>query len=903
MKLPARVRRLFRLRLTRQHLEREIDDEFADHVERRAEALMHDGMPRDDAYAEARRRFGDVGAMRDECVEEDRRMMRRATAAVWLDHLRGDLRFAIRALIRARAYAIIALITLSVGIGSVTAIVSAVYGYVLRPLPYENVERMLIIEERRPTGGYWSQSVSLDAARQILTDARSFERVTIYDRVFSRQTIGDPDAQWETLRIDSSFVPLFSLRAQRGRVMTADEIRDRAPVAMISDQLWRTTFGGEPSVVGQTIRLDDDLVTIVGVMPERFRFPLRTDVWRPAQQLDSADQSVTLLALMTPGVTREAVASEMAVISARLAQLDARLFAKVSLAVVDIVHRQGGAMASLMILFVGASVFVLLIACSNVANLFLVRAAERRGEMAVRSSLGAGRARLILQSLLEAMVLSSLAGLLGTALSRVIIKVALSFVPTIGLPSWMSFDIDGRIVAMTIGIVALVTFAVGLAPAREATRFDLVRALKAGGDGGVVNSRVARSARQTIVLQLVLSVVLFVGGALLVQTYRHLASIDVGYPAEQIVEVQAMYASAQFPGDSAQLRLVTAIAERLRQTAGVQSASVRGFANQQLLSRSGGAITTTRGRQAQTRADTRLFIDGDTTRNRRIDGMRDVRFFAIDDEYFRTLELRILNGRGFAADDRPGSVTGAVVSRRFAEGIWRRDNPIGRKLQLGPSGSPVMVVGVVEDVRDMIGGGRGVTAEPRADVYLSIRQVSAFQVAAIARGTNDIPGLQRAARAIVRGVDETASVRIETMAANIDTQRMATRWFGSLIGGFAVCGLLLSIIGIYGVVAYGITQRNRELGIRIALGGTVQDVLRLVMSDAVKFVSVGLLIGLVLALATTRLLRIVLFGVSPTDPVTFAIACVLFGGIALLACYIPARRVTRIDPLVALRSD
>jgi putative ABC transport system permease protein len=215
----------------------------------------------------------------------------------------------------------------------------------------------------------------------------------------------------------------------------------------------------------------------------------------------------------------------------------------------------------------------------------------------------------------------------------------------------------------------------------------------------------------------------------------------------------------------------------------------------------------------------------------------------------------------------------------------------------------VVVVGVVDNVRDMLGGKDGVSANPRTDVYFSVRQVPAFQIAALARGTTDIAGLQRATQTIARRVGPDVSTRVTTMADNVDTQRMVTRWFGSLIGGFAICGLLLSIIGIYGVVAYGVAQRSRELGIRIALGGTSQDVLRLVMNGALKFVGVGLVIGLALALATTRLMRIVLFGVSPTDPMTFGAACVLFGGVALLACYVPARRVTRIDPLKALRTE
>lgn len=895
------IRKLLRIRFTRAHLEREVDEEVSDHIARRADVLMREGLSRDDAYAEATRRFGDLARVKQACLVEDQGALRRNGLVTQLDHLRGDVRHALRSFKRAPGFAAVALVTLAVGIGSVTAIFSAIYGYAYRPLPYKDSDRMIAIEERRPTDGFYRQSVSLDAARAIIDGGRSFDRVTIYDRTSSRVSLGDDLVDWETLRIDTSFAAMFVVQAQLGRVLTADEIEAKAPVAMISDVVWRSSFGADTSIVGRRLRMGDDLVTVVGVMPPGFRFPMRTDVWRPARSLDSADTDVTMIAKMRRGVTREAVATELRVISRRLSQIDPVRFDRIGFVVVDMLDRNIGGAMRILALFIGAAVFVLLIACTNVANLLLVRSAERRGEMAVRASLGAGRARLVTQTLTEAIVLSLAAGAVGTLLSKLLLRLAMTFVPTAGLPSWMTFELDARILLFTFGIVSMVTLVVGLTPAREGTRFDLVRALKTGGDAGAVRTNVARSARRAIVVQLALSVTLFVGGALLVQSYRKLSVIDLGYPAHEIASVNIFFPVEMHGSAADRHAYAVEYLRRVSAVPGVRFAAIRGYANTETFARSAPSATSTTGRPIL--VSQRLIADGDTTRNLRTLGVVYRRDFTVTDDYFKMLGLRIQRGRSFAPDDIAGSPLVAVVSQQFAETVWPASSPIGRELQFGTLGSRIQVVGVVDNVRDIQGGRDGVTAQPRYDVYFSTRQVPSYQETVLARGPTDLTGLQIASQRIAREIDPRISVRTNTMAEGIESQQMVTRVFGTLIGGFAVCGLVLSIIGIYGVVAYGINQRTRELGIRIALGGTSRDVLQLIMSGALRFVSVGLVIGLALALATTQLLRVVLLGVSPTDPVTYLVSCVLFGAVALLACYLPARRVTRIDPLLALRSE
>ena len=340
---------------------------------------------------------------------------------------------------------------------------------------------------------------------------------------------------------------MFGLRAQVGRIMTADEIASNAPVIVISDVLWRTSFGGDSSIVGRAARFGDEWLTVVGVMPEGFRYPNQTNVWRPLRLVDSTETSVTLLGRLARRVSRREAANDMAFIAQRMSRDDPTANSGLTLSVADMLDRGLDGAASLTVVFVGAAVLVLLIACSNVANLMLVRTAERRGEMAVRSAIGAGRARLMTQSLAEPAVLAICAGVVGTLLSFALIKILLRVVPTAGLPSWLTFGIDGGMLLIVLGLVTIVVLGVGLTPAREGTRFDLVRALKVGGDNGVANSGVAKSARRGIVVQLALSVVLFTGASLLVQTYRHLSSVDVGYPAEEIVDLHPFFDAAAVP--------------------------------------------------------------------------------------------------------------------------------------------------------------------------------------------------------------------------------------------------------------------------------------------------------------------------------------------------------------------
>ena len=820
-----------------------------------------------------------------------------------LSHVAADLRFAIRSLRRAPGFVLVAVATLSIGIASVTALFSMVYAYAFRPLPYKDADRIAALGERRPKGYQGARTISLAAARAVVTGARSYERTSMFDEHYSRGKIGEQTVDLRALLIDSSFASLFGIRAQLGRTLTADEIAGNAPSVVISEQLWRTRFGAEPSAVGRTMRVSDEMVTIVGVMPVGFRYPERTDLWRPLHIVDSADASVSLLTKRRRDVSEQSARAELSGIAGRLAQSDSQLFAGVSIVPAEMVDRHVGAGLPIAGLFVGAAVLVLLIACANVANLLLVRAAERRGEMAVRASLGASRRRLLMQSLTESMLIAATAGVIGTLLSIVLIRVGLSIIPTAGFPSWLSFGIDSRILTFTVAIATLVTLAVGVTPAREGTRFDLVRALKLGGDGGSAKSGVAKRARTGIIIQLALSVMLFVGASLFLQSYRKLAVVDVGYPADKIVRLNLYFDPDRFPDHVPRQRFASEVRAQIAALSSVRHAAIRGGLDASTLSEPLLVASTARNSRTNERPDRRLFIDGDTTAAFRGGSAGSPSFFGVSTDYFQALGLRALRGRTLTTDDGQASAKVVVLSHELADKLWPHQDPIGRTIQFGARGIRVTVIGVVEDVRDVQGGRAGISASPRPYGYLSTDQVSVWNPEVLVTGDNGIPALQAAARLVARRMDPTVTTVAETMAKEAETERWVVSIFGGLMAGFAVAGLVLSMIGIYGVVAYGITQRTREIGIRLALGGTSNDVLRLVMRQSARFVGVGLLAGIPLSLGAGRLLRVLLFGVSTADPLTYGAVCVVFGGVAMLACYLPARRVTGIEPLLALRSE
>lgn len=898
---PAGIRRLFRIpRFGRGQIEREIDDELEFHIAERAKRLRDDGMPADEALSEARRRFGDRDAIRGACIDIDQQDVRQERVMDFIDNTVADLKFALRSFRRAPGFTIVATTTLTLGIALVSAIFSYYDAVYLAPLPYHDADRIRAIGERHADGPFLFSAVSRGGVRVLRESTRSFERIATYDVEHPTVLLGKDPQQIAELEVDTAFFPLFAIRPQLGRLPSPEEIAADANVAVISDVLWRARFGADPRVTNRALSLNGQTFRIVGVLPPGFRFPWQTDVIAPLRAVAEPgatwpNGAISVLAKLRRGASPEQARAELAAISRRLALLDPKVNRSASFALRDeMLDRQGYNFLPLPSLFLGAGFFLLLIACANVTNLFYMRAAERRGEMAVRASLGAGHGRLIRQALAEAALLSAAAAILGTWLAVMILKLWLHTIPTQGFPAWFHVALDARTVVFAAGVMALVTITVGLAPAREGARFDLVRALKGASDRTASSKSIARGSRRGLVLQLALSVSLFIAAMLLVRSYGRLLSLDLGYPAASIATVEPLFDQITYKDPGRREQFMEDVLQRGASVPGVRQIAIRG--NYARL-RTDSSDHSTPGR-----FDPRLIPDGDSTRAVSPAGYYDA--YAVSDGYFNVLGTRLRAGRSFDNSDDAGQAPVAVVSARTAALLWPGRAAIGHTVTLGRSGATFTVIGVVDDVRQMRGGSRGLTAEPGVTLYFTTRQAYAWYPEIVARGPGDVIAIRNAIVDIVRAKDPALLLlRETTLAAPIEQNLFALRVFGGVIGAIAASALLLSMIGIYGVVAFGIAQRTREIGIRIALGATSELVTRTMTAETLRLAAVGLAIGVALAVALSRLLKMFLFGVSPLDPLTYALVGAGFVVVAVVASYLPARRVSRVDPLIALRAD
>ena len=824
-----------------------------------------------------------------------------------LESLWQDLKFAARSLLKTPAFTSIVLVTLIAGMASVTAIFSFASAAYLADLPYADAKRIVAIGQTR---GLLVPESSPTAVRLVREHARSFERIAVFQTEYTSLVIGDEARNVSVLPIDTGFVELMQLRASFGRLPTREEIRANAAVAAISHELWRTQFGSDPAVLGKTISVLNRDWQIVGVLPELWDYPGRTQLVVPMAELPSVtpgsledEPDWHIIGKLRNGITREAANAEMQVISTRMPRYPRRVTWETTLTVrEEMLNRRAQNLMPFPTLFVGMGVFVLLIACANVGNLFLARGTERRGDIAVRAALGASRARLVRELLSETIVIGSLAAVLGTIASSLLVKLAWRHLPTDNWPRWFLVTTDYRVLAFAFAALLLVTLAVGLSPALEGTKLDLANALKIGGSSSGSTRQVLRSVSRGLAIQLALAVALFVCSALLVRAYGAVASVDLGYPAEKIAVAAPWFLDQRHPDRPRRIQVLEEIADGLRGVPGVTHAAVAGRFNEL---RTAATPKLTDAEKAQQLNDWRLIPDGDQSRapNLRPQPTQ----LAVSDDYFAMLGLRIREGRGFVPDDKSSSAGVVVVSEALARHFWPKSTALGHTLQHGRRGDVLTIVGVVSDVNRLNFGGPGEgpqTALPELTIYVSTRQAVSGYPALYARGTGDVSALRGLMLSRLRTVDPAFTYFQDTsMASNIERSLFVLRVFGGVIGFFATVALFLSVIGIYGVVAFGVARRVREIGVRIALGGSRRDVLLHVMSGTSRFMLVGLMIGFGLAVMLGRFMTVFLYGISPLDPIAYVSVGILFGVVALGATYFPARKATRVDPLVALRSD
>ena len=884
-KLPPGVRRIFRLPWSRREMRRDLDDEVQFHLQMRIDELRAFGMSEHDAEAEALRRLGDDRELKAYCLRVDERRAVSDRAIGWLRDLGQDLQLAVRQARQRPAFTTLAVLTLAVGIAVVTATFSFVNTALYRALPYPLADRSVAIIA---SPNDWPGNLPPAAVDLLRHDTRSFARVSAFYDVGERFEMANRVEPLTGTAVDTGFFTTLGAHPERGRFPTAAEIAQSAPYAVISHRLWSGELNADPSVVGRALRFGKHLYTVVGVMPPHINYGVggRTDVWLPQPIASDSGRYYFAFAWLKPGVTLRQARAEVSVTSAQTVRSDRSRYRRLNLYVNDeMVVRRMQAQGRALMLFFGVAACVLLIGCANVTTLLLMRATERRREMAVRASLGAGRARLVRQGLTESFLLAVIAAGAGTVLSLACIHLAGAAFPN-GFGTWFRLGVDAHVLLFVIGISAAVVFLVGLTPALDGTRFDISATLKAGGGFGATSARTLHRGQRAIGVQVAVAVALLITATLLGASYRNIATADPGYRPDGVLGVW-LQADSNVNAEGRTLTVALAANSAVRSVARVGQ-----FRQFQDSAAKAGLLDSIYWTDAPMAVSTA--------------GRSGIQMHAVSDGYFSTLGIPLLRGRMFAATDTAGTPLVAVVSERAATAIWGGRGDVGRTFRLGRSGPVITVIGIAGDVHDPTETGVGLSLAGHSDLYFSDGQAVGPRgvVEVLVRPTAG----QGAAIAAVNEKIRTAlpdldAFIIRPYVETVSEAPIILRIFGGVIGTCAAIALALSLVGIYGVVGYSVTQRTREIGIRVALGGTMAQIRRHVMLGSLRVTAVGLVVGVLFALGLARLLRAWMLGVSPTSPTVYLAACVVFAGAAFLAGYVPSRRAARVDPMEALRAE
>ncbi|HEX4961076.1 MAG TPA: ABC transporter permease [Thermoanaerobaculia bacterium] len=881
----ASWRRAFRLHLRKGTVEQDVNDEIAFHLEQAVRELMADGLDPQAAREEAGRRFGDAEAVRRTCREIGRQRQRGRRRTEVFSELWQDAVFALRQLKKTPGFTLVAVLTLALGIGATTAIFSLLHAVVLRPLPFPHAERIVhlwMIEQ--------DEHRSLSAGRFLTyrAEERSFERLAATQNVSFNLT-GDGEPQRIAgSRVSAGYFEVYGARPLLGRaIAAADDSPGRDRVAVLSYRVWHDRCGADPRVIGRDIRLNGQPRTVIGVMPESFAKDSR--VWvplalTPEQAGNYGNSFLRVMGRLRPGVSLAAAQTEAAALAKRLETVDPPSnVGKGSLVQGYVDNLLGGYRKRLLILL-GAVGFVLLIACVNVANLLLARGAARSQEIAIRAALGAGQWRIVRQLLTESLVLSLAGAAIGIGLAWLGVRGMVAIGPA-GVPRLGEARIDGLALAVALALGLAASFFSGLVPALRTARPDLQTLLKEGGRSFGTGAPHDRVRTGLLVAEVALALVLLAGAGLLIRSALRLQEVELGFDPSRVLTARLSLPRSDYPEAGRAIAAIQQVVDEAGHSGGVESAAAIAILP---LSHSDNSST--------------LHIEG----HPRPPGQRiDASVREVSPGYFRTLRIRLLAGRDFTAADRAGAPHVVAVSETMARLAWPGEEPIGKRLawsiddKTGPDWW--QVVAVVGDVRQ-----RDLVADLRPMVYLPMAQSGFWgerdvEMTLAVRTTGDPSTLAGPVRRIVHGVDARLPVfDLVTLDEIRADSTETTRFNMLLLTTLGVIGLLLAAVGIYGVISWFVSQRTQEIGLRMALGATEGRVLSLVAWQAMRPVLVGLAVGLAGAAASTHALAGLLFGVTATDPATFAGVVLVLGGAALLASYLPARRAARVEPTRAL---
>jgi putative ABC transport system permease protein len=808
-----------------------------------------------------------------------------------------DVRYSLRIIAKAPGFAAIAILTLALGIGANTAIFSVVNAELLRPLPFRDPGKLVRVWETNERTGSKSDSISYPDFADWRRQNQVFEKMGAYTSASYTLTGVEQPAHLQGQAISADLISLLGAMPEIGRTFLPVEDDPHHLVAILSHRLWKEHFGGDPAILGRTITLDHNGYTVVGVMPASFEFPLQArpvEIWTslsPLQESPDGMPPITQvrgahfmlgIARLKPGVTLEQAQSAMNVISSSLASKfpDSNKYFGVRL-VPEQEEITGAIRPALMVLLIAVGV-VLLIACVNVANLLLARATTRAREIAIRAALGAGRVRIVRQLLTESFLLSVLAGALGVILAAWSIDVLVRISPQ-DLPRAGDIHLDGRVLAFTAILSVLTGILFGLAPALQVTRANLVDTLKEGAlstTGGMHRHRLRSSL---VIVEMALALVLLVSAGLLIHSLVRLQNVNPGFNPHNVMASNIDLPDEEFP-NAKKVQFMRDLMPRVRALPGVVNAAAV-----VPLPMSGNEF------QAAVEIEGRPTAKSDEL----ISSIR-----VITDDYFRTMQIPLLQGREFREQDGDDSTPVVIINEALARGFFPGENPIGKHIRPGISTDERPsrmreIVGVVGNVKH-----RDLGSEWTPEAYMPFAQLPFGNMTIVARAANDPYGLAKPIAETVLSVDKAVpSYHSQTVQDYLNGTIAIPRFNTYLLGMFAGLALVLTAVGLYGVISYSVAQRTHEIGIRMALGGQPGDVLRLVVGQGLRLGIVGVGLGLAAALFFTRFVSRLLFGITPADPISYAGVVFLLLSVVLLACYIPARRAMRVDPMVALRYE
>jgi putative ABC transport system permease protein len=812
-----------------------------------------------------------------------------------MDTFFRDLRYSVRMLIKSPAFTAVAVLSIALGIGANTTVFSVINAVLLKSLPYKEPESLMLVwgdtdTEHNLRG---RNQVSATDVADFRSQTQVFEDVTTYTGWNPIMSGGNEAERIPAIQVGDGFFKIMKGEPILGRVFTHEEQEDGKDFSIVlSFGLWQRQFGGDPKIVGRTISLNSRPYTIVGVMGSDFH-PLPSTLvspegqfYRPvAEPYDESERDarhLRAIARLKPGITVEQAQAEMKVIAQRLEREHPLTNKGQGAHVVSIADDTVGGIRRTLLMVFGAVIFVLLVACANVANLLLARATARHKEITIRAAIGAARGKLIRQLLTESLLLA----LCGGALGLMFALWGTNIIETVGAksnPMFNGIHIDLRTLAFTLALSIITALIFGLAPALQISKPNLAESLKEGGRSSGASSSRNRLRGGLVISEIAMTLVLLVCAGLLIRTVMRLSKVDKGFNSENVLAMNIGLPGSKYPKPENVISFYQQVTDRLAALPGIKAAGItsvlplsdnfdgRGLAVEDHPKAPGEEIT--------------------------------VDLYVTTPGYLRAMEIPLLKGRSITERDLKDSLNIALINNTMAGSLWPTENPIGKRIKFpGSDKNPQpwrTIVGVVSDVSQY-----ALDKKAPMQIYLPHAQFPTSFNTIVVKTENQPAAMTTAVRNEIRSVDKDQAVfNVTTLGQLLDESILLRRFLMLLLVVFALLALILAAVGIYGVMSYAVTQRTQEIGIRMALGARTSDVLRLIVGRGMMLALIGIAVGLIAALALTRVMEGILFGVSPTDSPTFAVIALLLAGVALLACFIPARRATRVDPLVALRYE